>query len=235
MLRVLSHTGNEVYVGHFQGNAIKKSLDIVEEYSSHKVTISPRVSVITAFNDKEQAITALQLELSGMPYVNACPEGTSKWSNVDKIKYYIDALEKTTSEYTMLVDGYDVLIFRNIDDTFILKFEEMNKKILYNATKNNHPNMALLDYVANRDELGEFKYLNAGVAFGKTEDLLNFYKEALELTKREDIYNPWNSEQLYIRMAANQKEEIGIDYECKLFQTFSKTVKTVCGSTAIII
>ena len=235
MFKLLSHTGNEIFVGHLQGNAIKNYLDVVEEYSSKKITISPRVSVITAFTEKEKAITALQLELSGMPYVNACPAGTTSWSNVDKIRYFVDALEKNTTEYALLVDGYDVLFFNDINDFFIQKFELMNTKILFNATKNNHPKIEALDYVENRDALGEFKYLNAGVVFGKTQDLLLFYKEVLELTKRANIINPWKSEQLYVRMAANSKSYVSIDHQCILFQTFSKTKKTVCGSTVIII
>lgn len=233
MTKILSHTGNSVYIGHFQGNAMKYFLDIVEEYSMNRVTISPRVSVITNFTNKKQAITALQLELSNMPYVNACPEETKKWSNVDKIKNYVDTLEKTTSEFSLLVDGYDVLFFRDIDDEFIQKFNEMQKKILFNATKNNHPNFEI-DYVENREELGEFKYLNAGVVFGRTEDLLSFYREVLDLTQKTDIMNPWQSEQLYVRIAANGKEDISYDHECHLFQTFSKANKTVCGNTVII-
>ncbi|MDE5565953.1 MAG: hypothetical protein K2H02_00235 [Anaeroplasmataceae bacterium] len=233
MTKILGHTGNAVYLGHFQGNAMKHFLDIVEEYSMNKVTISPRVSVITNYTQKEQAITALQLELSNMPYVNACPEETQKWSNVNKIKNYVDALEKTTSEYSLLVDGYDVLFFRDIDDEFIERFNEINKKILFNATKNNHPNFDI-DFVEQRDDLGEFKYLNAGVVFGRTEDLLSFYKEVLELTQKDNIMNPWQSEQLYVRMAANGKEDIAFDYECNLFQTFSKANKTICGNTVII-
>ena len=233
MTKILSHTGNSVYIGHFQGNAMKYFLDIVEEYSMNRVTISPRVSVITNFKNKKQAITALKLELSNMPYVNACPEETKKWSNVDKIKNYVDTLEKTTSEFSLLVDGYDVLFFRDIDDEFIQKFNEMHKKILFNATKNNHPNFEI-DYVENREELGEFKYLNAGVVFGRTEDLLSFYREVLDLTQKTDIMNPWQSEQLYVRIAANGKEDISYDHECHLFQTFSKANKTVCGNTVII-
>lgn len=233
MTKILSHSGNAVYIGHFQGNAMKYFLDIVEEYSMNKVTISHRVSVITNFTKKKQAITALQLELSNMPYVNACPEETEKWSNVDKIKNYVAALEKTTSEYSLLVDGYDVLFFRDIDDEFIQKFEEMHKKVLFNATKNNHPNFDI-DFIENREKLGEFKYLNAGVVFGRTEDLLSFYKEVLNLTQKKDIMNPWQSEQLYVRMAANGNEGVAFDYECSLFQTFSKANKTVCGNTVII-
>ena len=234
MTNVLSHTGNLFYIGHFQGNVMKKYMDLVTEYSSKKILISPRISVITAFNDKAQAITALQLELSNMPYVNACPEGTVNWTNIDKIKYFVSALEKTTSEYSLLVDAYDVLFFNNLDELFIQKFNEMGKKILYNATKNNHPNMEV-DYVENRDSLGEFKFLNAGVVFGKTTDLLEFYKEVLALTTSENIKNPWNSEQLFVRIAADGKSYITFDHQCVLFQTFSKTVKTVCGNTAIII
>ena len=234
MTNVLSHTGNLFYIGHFQGNVMKKYTDLVKEYSSKKVVISPKVSVITAFNDKTQAITALQLELSGMPYVNACPKETTTWSNVDKIKYFVSALEQTTSEYSLLVDAYDVLFFNDIDEAFIQKFNSIGTKILFNATKNNHPKIDI-DYVENRDSLGEFKYLNAGIVFGKTVDLLAFYKEVLALTKDKTIRNPWNSEQLYVRIAADGKSYVNFDYQCILFQTFSKTVKTVCGNTAIII
>ncbi|MCI9183207.1 MAG: hypothetical protein HFG90_08205 [Acholeplasmatales bacterium] len=234
MTKILSHTGNEVYVGHFQGNAMKKSMDIIEEYSANRIEISPRISVITTFTNKNKAITALQLELSNMPYINACPEGVEEWTNIDKIKYYVGALEQTTSEYCLLVDGYDVLFFKNLDETFIQKFEHLNTKILFNATKNNHPNMEI-DIIENRDSLGEFKYLNAGVVFGKTQDLLKFYKEVLITTQRKDIMNPWNSEQLFVRIVANGNPDVSFDHQCALFQTFSKTEKTVCGNTAIII
>ena len=234
MKNVLSHSGNTFYVGHFQGNVMRKYMDIVAEYSSKRIYISPRISVITAFTDKTQAITALQLELSGMPYVNACPEGTTNWTNVDKIRYFVSVLEQTTTEYALLVDGYDVLFFNNLDEEFINKFENMGTKVLYNATKNNYPNIKI-DNVENRDLLGEFKYLNAGIVFGKTEDLLNFYKEVLELTTLKTIRNPWNSEQLYIRIASNGKSHVTFDHQCILFQTFSKTIKTVCGNTIIII
>lgn len=234
MTKILSHTGNEVYVGHFQGNAMKKTMDIVEEFSANRIEINPRISVITTFTNKTQAITALQLELSNMPYVNACPEGVESWTNIDKIKYYVDALEQTTSEYALLVDGYDVLFFKSLDEAFIQKFEELNTKVLFNATKNNHPNMKI-DFIEDRDSLGEFKYLNAGVVFGKAQDLLKFYKEALAITQRKDIMNPWNSEQLYIRIVANGNPDVSFDYQCVLFQTFSKTEKMVCGNTAIIV
>ena len=234
MPKILSHTGNEVYVGHFQGNAMKKSMDIVEQYSAKRIEISPRLSVITTFTNKDKAITALQLELSNMPYVNACPEKVETWTNIDKIKYYVGALEQTTSEYTLLVDGYDVLFFKNLDETFIQKFEQMNTKILFNATKNNYPNIEI-DSVEDRDSLGEFKYLNAGVVFGKTQDLLTFYKEVLTTTQRKDIMNPWNSEQLFIRIVADGNPNISFDHQCVLFQTFAKTEKTVCGNTVIIV
>lgn len=62
MINVLSHTGN----------AMKNYTDIVEEYSSKTITVTPRISVITAFTKKENAIAALQLELSGVAYTNAC-------------------------------------------------------------------------------------------------------------------------------------------------------------------
>lgn len=234
MTKILSHTGNEVYIGHFQGNAMKKSMDIVEAYSAKKVEISPRISVITAFTNKDKAITALQLELSSMPYVNACPADVKVWTNILKIKFYVEALEQTTSEYSLLVDGYDVLFFRNLDESFIQKFEELKTKVLFNATKNNHPNMEI-DFVENRAALGAFKYLNAGVVFGKTSDLLKCYKKVLELTERKDIMNPWNSEQLLIRIAANGNSDVSFDHQCILFQTFSKTEKTICGNTVIIV
>lgn len=233
-MKIIGHTGCEVFVGHFQGNAMKKWVDVVTECSQNRVTIDPRINVITAFTDKDLAITALQLEHSNMPYVNACPQGQTSWTNIDKVKYYVEALEKTTSEYALLVDGYDVLFLRNIDDEFIRKFETIGKKVLFNATKNNHPNFAI-DTVENRDSLGEFKYLNAGVVFGKTADLLEFYKEVLAFTQKEEIMNPWNSEQLYVRMASNEKEYVGFDHQCILFQTFSKAERTMCGSTIMIV
>ena len=234
MSKILSHTGNDVYIGHFQGDVMKKYAEIVEEFSQVKVKITPRISVITNYTNKDEAITALQLENSCMPYVNACKNTEGKWTNVNKIRNYVDALEQTVSEYSLLVDGYDVLFFKDLGEEFIEKFLCFNKKILFNATKNNYPNFEI-DKVENRDLLGEFKYLNAGVVFGKTEDLLAFYKEVLEKTKDDTIRNPWNSEQLYIRIVSNGKDYVSFDNECVLFQTFSKTSKAVCGNTIIIV
>lgn len=211
---------------------MKNYTDIVEEYNSKTITVTPRISVITAFN--KNAIAALQLELSGVAYINACNDTEKEWSNVDKLKYYVEELSKTTSEYTLLVDGNDVVFFKSIDEEFITKFEAMNKKIMFNATKNNHPNFEI-DKVETRDALGEFKYLNDGVVFGRTADLLAFYQEALANSQREDVMNPWQSEQLFVRMTANGKEYVGFDYQCVLFQTFSKTNRTVCGNTVIIV
>ena len=234
MSKILSHTGNDVYIGHFQGDVMKKYAEIVEEFSQVKVKITPRISVITNYTNKDEAITALQLENSCMPSVNACKNTEGKWTNVNKIRNYVDALEQTVSEYSLLVDGYDVLFFKDLGEEFIEKFLCFNKKILFNATKNNYPNFEI-DKVENRDLLGEFKYLNAGVVFGKTEDLLAFYKEVLEKTKDDTIRNPWNSEQLYIRIVSNGKDYVSFDNECVLFQTFSKTSKAVCGNTIIIV
>lgn len=234
MTKLISHSGNAVYVGHFQGNAMKKSMEVVEEYSTNKIAISPRIAVIMAFTDKSKAITALQLELNNIEYVNACNEEVTKWSNVMKIKYYINALEKTIEEYSLLVDAYDVLFFKDLDEEFIYKFNQMNIEVLYNATKNNYPNIEIEDN-NKRGELSDFKYLNAGVVFGKTEDLLKLYKEILEVSDRKTIMNPWNSEQLYVRIAVEEKKHVGIDTECKLFQTFSKTTLNKIGNTTIII
>lgn len=234
MINIISHTGNIPYIGHFQGKCINKYVDVVEEYGTKEVKIDESISVIMAFNDKEKAISALQLELSKMPYTNACKDLNRKWSNVLKIEYFLEELKKTTSEYSLLTDAYDVVFFKDLDKEFIYKFERMNKKIIFNATKNNHPNFKI-DTISNRCELGEFKYLNAGIVFGKTKDLIEFYEEALENTKRNDIRNPWESEQLFIRMTSDGKEYVGIDSECILFQTFSKTNRTECGNSVIIV
>lgn len=234
MKKILSHTGNEVYIGHFQGNTIKKYLDIVEECSLRNVIINPKIQVITVFTDPSKALTALQLERSQMPYLNAYKETDKEFSNVDKILYYVDALKKTTSEYSLLVDGYDVLFMRNLDEGFIEEFKKFKVDILFNATKNNYPNFTI-DDVKERNQLGEFQYLNAGVVFGKTSDLLSFYEEALLNTKNDEIINPWNSEQLYIRYTANGKKNLSFDSNCVLFQTFSRTSVTTIGETLIIV
>lgn len=230
-LKVISHEGHRPYVGHFQGNAVKKHLEVFEGLLQNKVIVSPRVSVITVFTEKEKAVGAIQLESSNQAYVNAYKEENKPWTNPDKIKYYIDVLEKTTSEYALLMDGYDVVFIKNIDEEFIKAFEGMNKRIIFNATKNNYPKITLNDEYSNN----EFKYLNAGLVFGYTADLLSFYKKAYELTKDLRIMNPWKSEQLYIRLAAKNNENVGIDSECRLFQTFSKTTKTQLGNNIIII
>lgn len=232
-MKVLSHTGNQVYIGHFQGNAMKHYLDEVAILSNIQVSIAAEISVITIFSDKESALTALQLENCGIAYTNAYRPIGKRWSNVDKIKLFAEQLAQTQTPYTLLVDAHDVLFLKDLDQAFIQKFQAFNKRVVYNATKNNYPNFDI-DHVEDREQLGDFKYLNAGVVFGETQALLALYQEMIELIQSKEIVNPWESEQLYVRIAANGKEHVGFDHNCVLFQTFAKTQKTNLGNTLII-
>lgn len=232
--KILNRNNKEFFIGHFQGNVINKNMDIVNSFQYKRFNINSNIEVITIFTDSNHALTAKQLDFNNLSYINAYIPTSEKWTNVYKIKCFLEQLKKTNKEYSLLVDGHDVLFFRDLNNDFIDSFNSYNKDIIFNASKNNYPNMEI-DFIQNRDQLGEFKYLNAGIVFGKTSSLLNLYQKAYEISLSTDIANPWQSEQLFIRIASNNDPSIFIDYKSELFQTFAKTKRLTFDDWLIIV
>lgn len=119
------------------------------------------------------------------------------------------------------MDGNDAVIMDDLD-TLIDKYKTYSKDIIYNATCWRFPQI-IVDYVADRYKYGIYNCLNAGICIGKTESLIPFYQEALDIAKY-DGKNPYHSsEQYYIRKVFDKYQDtVFFDYDCRFFQIWHK-------------
>lgn len=223
-MEILNHKKKPFNVCHFQGRSFGAYSMLFKGVSENKLTKPDNLDVITFFNNKNNAMLAIQLDKHNIPYFNGFTNFDKKWDNRLKISSAIDVLKKCTNEIVMLLDANDVLILSF--DNIIEKFKSTGKRILFNATSNNYPDV-LIDKVRNRDFLGKFRYFNAGCCIGYREDVLTFYKQCKEFMD-SNPYNPWNSEQFIVRnifakYLENEDYSVDFDYECNIFQTFANT------------
>lgn len=215
---------------HFQGRSFFAYSTIFDELMNRKLSPIENIDIITFFNNKDYAILAKQLDNNGIKYINGFDSLDGKWDNRDKIGYTLRALDKCKSEIIVISDANDVLI--DSFDGILEKFDALGKRVLFNATTNNHPDV-LIDKVHNRDFLGRFRYFNAGCCIGFKDDLIRFYTQGNEILSLAP-YNPWKSEQFILRHVfakylENNNETIGFDYDCNIFQTFANTQILVDG------
>lgn len=232
---LLNMNGGYPNILHFQGSSKQRYI----EGNLFKVCITDMetvihkpydLTIITIYTDKDQCYLCKQDETHHYGLVNAAEDfHPTEWNMTYKISLLINALEKITTSYVLILDGYDVLI-QNLDN-IIPKFLEFETRILFNASKNNFPDVHI-DKIYARDARGAFRFFNAGCCIGYSEDVLNFYRECLAI--KDTLDNQFNSEQFVLRhVFAKYSEEltneyypsyIEFDYECYIFQTFGNTM-----------
>lgn len=145
------------------------------------------------------------------------------WNNLLKIDGILNVLKHVETEYCLITDLADVLIVNDLDDKFINKFNSLGYDVVFNGQSTKFPLMQvenLLDILTNTNDV---KYLNAGVCFGKTQALLDFYTYVNYIKSTTKPSNTWRdnkpSEQYYVRLAKEKYKgyKIGIDDNRLLF------------------
>ncbi len=206
-----SHTGKRFYAAHFQGGSYPLYRYWTQQFFNAHISIPENVSILTCFNNIDNAILAQQLNKNKLQYIASTHTGS--WSNPLKIKLILDGLEKVKTPYVIISDANDVLF----TGAPIIIPEGLIGAI-YNATKNNYP----MEYIEHEtDPLSQFRYFNAGLCIAHIECAKRLYTHADTISST--IHNPQDSEQLIIRNAIKNFDNISVDYECKYFQTFSCT------------
>lgn len=236
MIRVVNNGDNEPCVLHFQGvsNCDEHvTFDTLCEHVSIKGAVPSNLSLISCWTDENKCNILKHCRKAGINLINAVPSDydvTQEWDMRNKIRFICDTLNKIDTEYALILDGYDTFIM-HLDD-IIQRFEHIGYRILYNATFNNYP-LVQIDSIPWRYKLGQDRFLNAGCCIGYTKDLLDFYNKALDYADRDDMLNPFRSEQFIIRRAfaeyagdPNQKY-VFFDYNSIIFQTFGNQVSSV--------
>ena len=221
---VTNRFGKEVNVLHFCGSSIQDfPITIKNIYNNIKLgEIDNNLTLLSCWTDDSKCILYGQLKKNNIKLHNAIPKEynfNSTWYMPYKIVYILQyLLNSVTTEYTMILDGYDVLMTST--DNILKKINSQSYKILFNASPNNYPDI-IVDNIPDREKLGTYRYFNAGCCIGKTKDLIKFYSTSL---KYINVDNPKNSEQLIMRYAFSELMDcVGIDYNNLIFNCMGRT------------
>lgn len=147
--------------------------------------------------------------------------------NKDKELY--SALKNLPSdEKVLFTDGYDTLFLAK-EPEILLRYKDAvgNKKILISGEKSCYPDTTLSFHFQNIPS--DYKYINSGGIIGPVkailEALLEIEKIQSELDNTTDKY-PFSNQYLWTLYFINNQKKVSIDFQCKLFQTFTPKITT---------
>ena len=211
---------------HFHGQnkaQLPRTFDMI--FNEHQVNANydkSKLAIISTWTSDEDCCLYQQCKKYNIPLINCVPEDydtTQPWYMPNKIKFFLDTLEKIDQEYVLFLDGYDVLL-THLDD-ILEKYLKTGYDIIFNPSCNNYPDV-FIDCIPNRINLGPYRYFNAGCCIGKKDALKKFYQESQEFI---NVENPKNSEQFIMRHAFKKyssdpsQKFIKIDNLCEIFQS----------------
>lgn len=218
-----SGSGNKILIAHFPGETKtdKDNAKLLKTLSKRMINKPDNIGIVCVITKDQIANSPLinQLNINGYSYYNSLDNHDVVWKPERKILHVLNSLKICNEEYALVLDGNDVAILSDLDNIVDL-FHSYNKKIIYNATIWMYPH-TIIELIENRGQYGQYCYLNAGCAFGKTSDLINFYQEAWDIVRTEPY--PAESEQYYIRKLFDKhQEQVFFDWQCKIFQCWHK-------------
>lgn len=237
MLKIYNNNKtNTPNVLHFQGDTLtqlQQTFDCIKDKNTLLNTKVPEnLTLVSCWTDDTRCHILKQCNEANIELINAVPfdyDTSQHWDMRNKIRFIVNTLKNINTEYTMIMDGYDVLIIQLED--IMEKFNKIGYRILFNATSNNFPNVQI-DTVPQRFLFGEHRFFNAGCCIGYTKDLLNFYNETLDILEYNNFYNPYHSEQFIVRHAFAKysnditQKYIFFDYNSLIFQTMGRMTST---------
>jgi len=234
---VLSHTNAKVNILHFQGSSRNMFMGLMEEFASRATDIQlpmdfTLVTFATGQHNIRRSPLIRQLVAAGVPFLNPVAEFDlakwGRWSATFRPEIVAETLRQIKTRYTLILDGLDVAI--QTFDNILTHFNTYDKAVLFGATKSRHPNV-FVDSVPNRDERGDFQWLNAGTCMGETLRLREFYDKVVSL---DLSLNEHDSEQFMIRSAfATSQDYVDFDWKSKVFQTFGKSEVAQAGNNTL--
>lgn len=218
-----SGSGNKIMIAHFPGKTKleQDNARLLKTFSKRAFYKPDNIGIVCAITQDQIANSPLvnQLQENKYAYYNSLDGRNIMWKPERKILHVLDSLKLCKEEYALVLDGNDVAILSDLDNIVDL-FLSYNKQIIYNATIWMYPHI-MIELIENRGQYGQYCYLNAGCAFGKTSDLIRFYEEAWSIVKTEPY--PVESEQYYIRKLFDQhQDQVFFDWQCKIFQCWHK-------------
>ena len=135
-------------------------------------------------------------------------------TNIEKIQLMIDAIKNIPDkDIICFVDGYDVLI-NSDEDELLKKFKDFNCSLVLSTELNCYPYKYKKEMDKLQNYTTNYKYINSGGYIG--------YKNAIYklLTWTTNYRKYYGHDQAYFidYYLQNQKDDILLDYNCKIFQ-----------------
>lgn len=216
--RTYYNNENKQYILHFPGEYMF-GVDICELEINRKIKVSKDITICSPMtaNYVENSYIKKQCDFNNIKLMNSeIALNTKVWNAVDKITMIIEMLEQVDTEYTLILDGKDTIIVNDLDKDFINTYKEYNVDILFNADVSPFPS-DYREYIPKEAIEYHTKFLNSGICFGKTNALLEMFREIQPIVK----WNRNNSggDQVLIKMYIKEirRDNINIDYMTKLF------------------
>tara|TARA_R100000008_G_scaffold70135_2_gene47679 strand:+ start:1460 stop:2296 length:837 start_codon:yes stop_codon:yes gene_type:complete len=242
----------------------KKVMEVYDRGPKRQQNPNDKLTVLTWSVEGEEFLLKRVMEDMGCGeylntiYLDKDRNGSINW--LDKITKTLEFIKLIDTPYVMGLDALDVIPSTDVDsvlwDDIVKCFEGYGADIVYNAEKANwpstdghgtilskpHPLINVLQEVELHDEKiykdflkSDWKHLNSGGWIGKTDVLIEFYTEVVELinsvknsgkpnVKRmnEEIF--FGGDQGFIRLVASRWfPKVVLDYRCELFQTLVYT------------
>ncbi len=224
---------NNILIGHFPGQSKIQFNNIMQVAVHTKFELPENITIISPITPDQIPNSPLvyQIVNNGYKYLNLVHNRYMLWDKAQKAKIIYESLLNCPTEYALILDGNDVVIMDDLTD-IIDRFNTYNKKVLFNPTFYMYPHIKV-DEVPNRAQLGKYCYLNAGCCFGKTLDLINFYKEVKQEINK--VHHPVDSEQYYVRKIFDKHQDtVFFDYKCSIFQCWHKADVTAFNNNIYV-
>ena len=165
-------------------NSDAKLSGFYDDAETIKFNLSDQLSVVSVMNEACLKNSPLMKQFRANNLNLIIPDSTRNiinWKNTYKIDGIIEALEKIKTPYTLLLDGRDVKVVGNLDESLISMFETFEADIVFNGSDGIYPSPKLDNEFGNA-KLNKYKYfnfpfINAGVCIGRTDKLKEFYLE----------------------------------------------------------
>lgn len=140
------------------------------------------LTIITFNSQPDKGSLEKSLDKLGAKYI-VLGKDINNRENYKKIQLLYDYLKFVKTPYLMVLDDYDLLMFRDPLEA-VEKFKKMNCEILFNGDISFWPTAydkypILMDWKNFFDKVarGRWRYLNAGAYIAKTEFFRNFIKK----------------------------------------------------------
>lgn len=202
---------SNAYILHLPGEGKKYLGHFLKRLKEQTIAVDKEVTVITTAttDTKDSCPLVYQLEKSGQAYINSADGFDGEWRKTVKLPLILRALQNVTTPYVFLLDANDVVILRDIDQSFIDLWRQYDCDILFNGSQYLYPKIISAPIEKEHNSPFVNHYLNAGVCFGYTDKIKQIYETAYYHSKHEH-YAPYDSEQYYVRIGIIEEKDIRV-------------------------